>query len=289
VPIHVNNAGVWTVANEVYVNDAGTWREPQEVYVNDAGTWRTVHKVVTVAANVNNLSLYSLAGSPITAITLKVTVNPGVTITNGIFPVSPAIDISSFAAGSYIQLINYGTVYGAGGAGGFGAATGVTEEAGNVDGPGFGGDNPNNPAGGSGGGGNGNNGGGGSAAIRINTNSTLRIENHGTIVGGGGGAGGDGGNNSGGGSGGNGGNALDQILYASVTLDNKSGATFAGGGGGGSGWGNRSAGSTEGGAPGQAGFITSNGGGNFGAQGAAGRVSTANATTIYSGAGVHTL
>jgi hypothetical protein len=185
VPIHVNDAGTWAVAREVYVNDAGTWREPQEIYVNDAGVWRTVHKVVTIAANTSALSLYSIAGSPTTAITLKATVNPGVTITSGLSGDAPfigtlqaAIDINSFPAGSFIQLINYGTIVGAPGFGGFGAATGVTEEKGNTDG------RRDlevtiqiNPAGSNGGGGSGNPGGNGGAAIRMNTNSTLRIEN----------------------------------------------------------------------------------------------------------------
>ncbi len=128
MPIHVNNAGTWTLVNEVYVNDAGTWREPQEVYVNDAGVWKTVHKVVTVAANTNNLNLYSLAGSPTTAINLKVTVNAGVTVTSTSTS-NAAIDISSFAAGSVIQLINNGTVYGAGGAVGSVAAGGLTAQS----------------------------------------------------------------------------------------------------------------------------------------------------------------
>jgi hypothetical protein len=215
VTIHVNNAGTWTVANEVYVNDAGTWREPQEIYINDAGVWRTVHKVVTVAANVNNLSLYSLAGSPTTAITLKVTVNAGVTITNWNISTShAAIDISSFARGILhtadqlrhciwrrwrrwvwreqlvlqkklaIQMAqDLGVIIQI-------ILQVVMEQVSRAVMASSGG-----------------------PAIRINTNSTLRIENHGTIVGGGGGAGGDGGNNVGGGSGGNGGNALDQIAH----------------------------------------------------------------------------
>ena len=249
-----------------------------------------VVSTVTLSSNTNNytLTVGSIPGYVAGNTDVILVVNSGVTVSST-STASAALLITGLNSADTVTINNSGTIVGAGGAGGFGAATGVTEEAGNTDGPGFGGDNPVNPAGGGGGGGSGNSASPGGPAIRINTNPTVRIENYGIIVGGGGGAGGDGGNNSGGGSGGNGGNALEQIPYVAVTLDNKSGATFAGGGGGGSGWGNRTAGATEGGAPGQAGFITVNGGGNFGAQGAAGRSSTGNATTIFTGAGIHTL
>jgi len=249
-----------------------------------------VVSTVTLSSNTNNytLTVGSIPGYVAGNTDVILVVNSGVTVSST-STASAALLITGLNSADTVTINNNGTIVGAGGSGGFGGATGVTEEAGNVDGPGFGGDNPVNPAGSNGASITGGNGSSGGPAIRINTNPTLRIENYGTIVGGGGGAGGDGGNNVGGGSAGNGGNALEQSPYVAVILDNKSGATFAGGGGGGSGWGNRSAGSTEGGAPGQAGFITSNGGGNFGAQGSAGRSSTGNATTIFTGAGIHTL
>jgi hypothetical protein len=249
-----------------------------------------VVSTVTLSSNTSNytLTVGSIPGYVAGNTDVILVVNSGVSVSST-STASSALLITGLDAADTVTLTNNGTIVGAGGAGGFGGATGVTEESGNTDGPGYGGDNPVNPAGSNGASITGGNGSVGGVAISMNTNSPLRIENNGTIVGGGGGAGGDGGNNVGGGSGGNGGNALQKIVSGVITLDNRSGAVFAGGGGGGSGWGNRSAGSTEGGAPGQAGFITSNGGGNFGAQGAAGRASTDNATTIFTGAGTHTL
>lgn len=46
--LHVNDAGTWRQATNVYVNDSGTWREIQEIHVNDAGTWRLVYQVLSV-------------------------------------------------------------------------------------------------------------------------------------------------------------------------------------------------------------------------------------------------
>lgn len=285
--IHVNNAGTWTVANEVYVNDAGTWREPQEIYINDAGTWRTVHKVVTVAANVNNLSLYSLAGSPTTAITLKVTVNAGVTITSS-STASAAVDISSFPAGSVIQLINNGTIYGAGGArganGGGDGNPNPTWAVGNppttlspatssfvngtypnirgnysgalyYQGPGRGANWPDyNYYSGGTGPANGSPGENGGPALALNCNCALIINNSGLLVGGGGGGGGQAGNNRGGGAGGAGGYAMTYTgSHPTVTVNNLSGGILASGGGGAGGWGNRYEGEGHGGDYGQAG------------------------------------
>jgi len=214
---------------------------------------------------------------------IVITVNSGVVFTSNALG-SAAWDITGGTAGDTITINNSGLIYGVGGPGGFGGATGVTEESGNTDGPGYGGDNPDNPAGSNGAEITGNNGTSGTLAIYAAVGCAVTFNNAGSVIGGGGGAGGDGGNNRGGGSAGNGGPALTKSSNFTFTL-NSTGGTFAGGGGGGSGWGNRSAGSTEGGAPGQAGFITSNGGGNFGAQGSAGTVSNFNGTTIYNGVG----
>jgi hypothetical protein len=214
---------------------------------------------------------------------IVITVNAGVVFTSNALG-SAAWDITGGTAGDTITINNSGLIYGVGGPGGFGGATGVTEESGNTDGPGYGGDNPDNPAGSNGPEITGNDGTAGTLAIYAAVGCAVTFNNAGSVIGGGGGAGGDGGNNRGGGSAGNGGPALTKSSNFTFVL-NSTGGTFAGGGGGGSGWGNRSAGSTEGGAPGQAGFITSNGGGNFGAQGSAGAVSNFNGTTIYNGVG----
>jgi hypothetical protein len=231
-----------------------------------------------VSTNVSTISGYVSGKSDIV-----ITVNSGVVFTSSALNVA-AWTITGGTAGDTITVNNSGLIYGAGGPGGFGGATGVTEESGNTDGPGYGGDNPDNPAGSNGPEITGGNGSSGTLAMYADVGCAVTFNNAGSVIGGGGGAGGDGGNNRGGGSAGNGGPALTKASNFTFTL-NSTGGTFAGGGGGGSGWGNRSGGSTEGGAPGQAGFITNNGGGNFGAQGSAGPVSNFNGTTIYNGVG----
>ena len=242
---------------------------PTVVYAN-SGT--------QVSTNVSTIAGYVAGISDIV-----ITVNSGVVFTGSSLG-SAAWTITGGTAGDTITINNSGLIYGVGGPGGFGGATGVTEESGNTDGPGYGGDNPDNPGGGNGPEITGNNGTSGSLAMYADVGCAVTFNNAGSVIGGGGGAGGDGGNNRGGGSAGNGGTALIKSSNFTFLL-NSTGGTFAGGGGGGSGWGNRNAGSTEGGAPGQAGFITSNGGGNFGAQGSAGAVSNFNGTTIYNGVG----
>jgi hypothetical protein len=231
-----------------------------------------------VSTNVSTIAGYVAGISDIV-----ITVNSGVVFTGSALN-SAAWTITGGTAGDTITINNSGLIYGVGGPGGFGTSTGVTEESGNTDGPGYGGDNPDNPGGSNGASVTGGNGTSGSLAMYAEVGCAVTFNNAGSVIGGGGGAGGDGGNNVGGGSAGNGGTALIKSSNFTFLL-NSTGGTFAGGGGGGSGWGNRSAGSTEGGAPGQAGFITSNGGGNFGAQGSAGAVSNFNGTTIYNGVG----
>jgi hypothetical protein len=231
-----------------------------------------------VSTNVSTIAGYVAGKSDIV-----ITVNSGVVFTGSSLNVA-AWTITGGTAGDTITVNNSGLIYGVGGPGGFGASTGVTEESGNTDGPGYGGDNPDNPGGSNGASVTGGNGSSGTLAIYADVGCAVTFNNAGSVIGGGGGAGGDGGNNVGGGSAGNGGTALIKSSNFTFLL-NSTGGTFAGGGGGGSGWGNRSGGSTEGGAPGQAGFITNNGGGNFGAQGSAGPVSNFNGTTIYNGVG----
>jgi hypothetical protein len=213
-------------------------------------------------------------------------VNTGVTI-NAASTATSALLIYGFNSGDTITIENYGTIAGVGGAGGRNNSGGYFEENGNVDGLGYGGDVPNNPYGQNGpavGGSPGSAGGPAIGVISTAYYTRINVYNYNYIFGGGGGAGGGGGNNSGGGSAGNGGIAIAVTGSSNVVLYNQQPNSFiGGGGGGGSGWGNRSAGSTEGGAPGQDGFITSNGGGNFGAQGVAGAVITGGAVKSYTG------
>lgn len=252
--------------------------------------------IATISSNTSSYNLATQATSAgwngVAPLIAFITVNSGVSVSGTGNTTSSALILpSSIPTKSIITLTNNGTIYGAGGAGGYTGQGGVYQENGNTDGVGYGGDVPSNPYGDSGGypAINGTNGADGYTAIYMTTDCTFKIYNYGTIVGGGGGAGGNGSNNGGGGSGGNGGVALVETSTPTVTLYNQSGGLFAGGGGGGSGWGNRVPGSTEGGSPGNAGVITNNGGGNFGSQGSAGRSSTNNATTLFNSAGTYSL
>jgi len=250
--------------------------------------------IATISSNTTSYNLATQATAAgwngVAPIIANITVNNGVSVNGTGDTTSSALILSStIPTKSIITLTNNGSIFGAGGAGGLTNYTGVYAEAGNTDGAGEGGDVPNNGIGGDNPAVGGSSASNGFTAIYMATNCTFNIYNYGTITGGGGGAGGNGSNNSGGGNGGNGGIALVETGTPTVTLFNQSGATFGGGGGGGSGWGNRYAGSTAGGAIGVAATITNNGGGNFGTLGTAGRSSTNNATTVFSGAGTHSL
>lgn len=248
---------------------------------------------ITLTSNQTNYNLRTVAlaagWTGTNKLNAVINVNSGVSLIGTGDTTNSALLLTNLVEGSIITLNNSGTIYGSGGAGGLTNYAGIYQEAGNTDGVGYGGDVPSNPYGDSNPAIGGSNGGVGGTAIYCDSNIILNIYNYGLVTGGGGGAGGNGSNNAGGGSGGNGGFALVETATPTITLYNQAGGTFAGGGGGGSGWGNRIPGSTEGGSPGNPGVITSSGGGNFGAQGSAGQVSTNNATTIYSGAGTHSL
>ena len=157
--IYVNNGGVWTLTKDVWVNNAGTWVEPQEVYVNQSGVWKLLHKTITIAANANNVNLFTLVGSPTSPIRLKVTVATGVLIGSSSVA-SPSFTIAGFPAASQILLINNGSILGAGGYGAIGTNYGsTTVNAAQA---------------------------GGTA---LSVSSAVTIQNYGTIAGGGGGGG----------------------------------------------------------------------------------------------------
>lgn len=250
--------------------------------------------IATISSNTTSYNLATQATSAgwngVAPLIASITVNNSISLSGTGNTTSSALILpSTIPTKSIITLTNNGSIFGAGGAGGLTNYTGVFEESGNTDGAGEGGDVPNNGIGGDNPAISGSSGSNGFTAIYMDTVCTFNIYNYGTITGGGGGAGGNGSNNSSGGNGGNGGVALVETGSPTVNLFNQSGATFGGGGGGGSGWGNRYVGSTAGGAIGVAATITNNGGGNFGTLGIAGRSSTNNATTLFSGAGTHSL
>lgn len=160
--INVNDNGTFKVAKEVYVHNGAEWQEPIEIYIHDGTSWVLLHKKYDLNTNGAGINLYTLVGSPTSKITLKATINAGVTISSS-NTASPALSIGQFPAGSQIYLINNGTIVGAGGAGGLGGVYGVR------------------------GGVAGSNGG-----IGINADFAVNITNNGTIAGGGGGGGGGG-------------------------------------------------------------------------------------------------
>jgi hypothetical protein len=160
--IYVKDSGNWSLASNVYVNNTGTWIEPQEVYINNSGTWTLEHKVVHISAPTSNLDLYTLAGSPSTALRLLAIVDPGVVVSSA-STASPSITIGSFPSNSQIKLVNWGVIKGAGGAGGKGADYGGSAVAG----------------------------GAGGTAVTVSV-ANVTIENQGSIYGGGGGGGGGG-------------------------------------------------------------------------------------------------
>jgi hypothetical protein len=112
-----------------------------------------------VSTNVSTIAGYVAGISDIV-----ITVNSGVVFTGSALN-SAAWTITGGTAGDTITINNSGLIYGVGGPGGFGTSTGVTEESGNTDGPGYGGDNPDNPGGSNGASVTGGNGTSGSLAM----------------------------------------------------------------------------------------------------------------------------
>ena len=200
---------------------------------NFYGATERIEVTITIASNTTNYTLNTSAVPGYVAGVMDITfvINSGVSLFST-STATPALSITGFTAGDFIAIYNNGTIYGAGGAGGRNNSGGYDQESGNTDGPGYGGDVPDNPYGQSGPAVDGSSGSDGGPAISIATALVLYIYNYGTVTGGGGGGGGGGSNNAGGGSGGNGGLALSKSA-GTVTLYNQSGAVWAGGGGGG--------------------------------------------------------
>ena len=118
---------------------------------------------ITVSTNQFRYDVFTAASSPSDKVLVTVTINTGIRLYGGAFSFLGSLNISSFAAGSVIKVVNNGLCRGAGGAGG---------------------DNP--PAA------NGGNGAPGGDAIRINGSGfRVLIDNtNGNVFGGAGGGGG---------------------------------------------------------------------------------------------------
>lgn len=236
----------------------------------------------TIASNQGTYNLNNgINGNYVAGISdIFLTVNAGVQV-NGNDVNTAAVQITSFTAGDTVQIINYGTIYGAGGSIGsmqqnqfvdttwaigngpncintgytFTGADGYGY--GNYSGtiyyfgPGIGGNWPvyTNYSGGTGSG-NGGTGGNGGPALYLGSNITMVINNKasGKILGGGGGCGGQAGNNRGGGQGGQGGTMFTYAgSHPDIIAYNEQGGILAGGGGAAGGWGNRYEGEGHGG------------------------------------------
>lgn len=79
---------------------------------------------LTLANNEASVQIFARAGSPVGATTLNLTINAGVTISSE-STITPALDLSGFAVGSVINLVNRGVVHGRGGDGGDGGTGGA--------------------------------------------------------------------------------------------------------------------------------------------------------------------
>lgn len=77
---------------------------------------------ITIAANVNNINLFTLAGSPSDPGEFVFTINPGVTVSSS-STATAALSTGTFPGGSTVKLINSGNIYGKGGAGGPGGTS----------------------------------------------------------------------------------------------------------------------------------------------------------------------
>lgn len=112
ISVYDNNA--WKIPKAIYVFDGNTnvWVETQSVSTGTVGNvWVLHHNTAVISANVTNANLYTMVGSPVTPLNLKVTVNANVTISSNNANIA-SLDISGFPAGSRVYLINYGTILG---------------------------------------------------------------------------------------------------------------------------------------------------------------------------------
>lgn len=125
--------------------------------VSSTGAGSSISLALTT--NASNYNIFAAAGSPTTAVTVNLTVNSGVVVSATSSSIA-AMTTGAFAAGSVVNLINNGTIEGAGGAGGVGGAYNGSPTSGTP----------------------------GGAAISLTF--PVSITNSGTIAGGGGGGGG---------------------------------------------------------------------------------------------------
>lgn len=125
---YVRDAGTWKQLENIYVKDAGTWKQVKEAYVRNGGSWQRVHLRVldlTISSNVANYNVCAAARAAnwdgIDVLTANVIINAGVVVSGS--PSGTAITTgpsAAWPAASDIQIHNFGTIVGQGGAGGDG-------------------------------------------------------------------------------------------------------------------------------------------------------------------------
>lgn len=79
---------------------------------------------VTITASINNVNLFTLAGSPAAASDFVFVVQSGVTV-GSTSSGTPSVDTGTFPVGSTVKLENRGNIYGRGGDGGAGGSGGA--------------------------------------------------------------------------------------------------------------------------------------------------------------------
>lgn len=231
-----------------------TYNTAQDLWISDAvlGASGGASIATQLPANEVNARLFERLGSPAGAVTVNITIPAGIVISS-VTPASPALDLTGFASGSTINLINNGLIHGAGGEAGNGACF-------SDQGPGLGnGTNISAYDGDA----------GGMAILGPGSGITFNVYNAAGRIWGGGGGGGGGGNaqtasaqeNGGGGGGGAGGGRAGRGGRSGVAGTNGTAGSTGRNGTGGAG----GTGGTSGGAAGNGGT-----GGTFGVAGGAG-------------------
>ena len=124
--LSVKNSGAWRTITGLYVKASGVWRTATNGYIKSGGVWReffTSAINVTVSTNQTNFNLYTAAVAAgydgTSAVTIICTINSGIVI-NASGTGTPAFTFGSIPGTCTVEIINLGTIEGAGGAGGKG-------------------------------------------------------------------------------------------------------------------------------------------------------------------------
>jgi hypothetical protein len=116
--LKVKNAGNWATVQNLYHRQNGVWVPVQKAFIKQAGVWVEAYAaevVVTLSANINNVSIQNLFSAADWASTKKKrVVISATTIVGSVSPATPAL-VTGTGRGGFLQLDNYGFIHGAGG------------------------------------------------------------------------------------------------------------------------------------------------------------------------------